>query len=109
MPGSFFDAWNPTLQDLENSFEEDWVLNGATWPAIAIEALESGTAIIKGGQLLDARTRIMIREDVYQASGVKFGSYIQARGVDMSVLSIDSDGDASRTLICGPKGVGVWR
>jgi hypothetical protein len=109
MPGSFFDPWNSTLPDFEASFGESWLLNGSEWPAIAIEAMEAGTSIIKGGQLLDAHTRIIIREDVYQASGVKYGSYINVRGTDMSVLTIDNDGDQARTLICGPKGVSIWR
>lgn len=109
MPGTFFDAWNSTLPDLEGSFEEDWTLNGSVWPSIAIDTLVSDHHIIKGGTMMDANVRIIVRTDVYTASGVKIGDFVSARGVDMSVAEISSDGDASMTLICGPRGTNVWR
>lgn len=109
MPGSFFDAWNSTLLTFESSFTEDWTLNNIVWPAIAIEDLGEEHHIIKGGTILDARVRIHVRDDVFYGSGVQIGNFISARGLEMTVLQIHSEGDASKTLTCAAKGIDVWR
>ena len=107
--GEFFDSFNSSLPEMESDFGENWVLNSGTFPAIAIDNLAVGSKVMLGGQLIDAHTMIFVRLDVFTGSGVKKGDIVTARGTDLTVLEIDSDGDDSRTLVCGPAQIDVWR
>lgn len=105
MAGYALDEFNQVLPDMEAAFTEDWVFGSSTFPAIAIERSVAGSKVMSGGQLKDVHTEIFIREDVYQSSAVKKGSIISARGLQLAVLEINQDGDASRMLMCGPAGI----
>lgn len=109
MSGAFFDSFNVSLPDMEAQFTEDWTFKGAIWPAIAIDNLDIGSKTIRGGQMIDAHTSIIVRDEVFLASGVEKGAVVTARGIEMTVLQINSDGDASKVLVCGPAGINVWR
>ena len=103
----FFDSFNGSLPEMESEFGEDWVLNGSTFPAIAIDKLSVGSKVMHGGQLVDANVAIFVRFDIFNGSGVKKGDVVTAREQDVIVLQVESDGDDSRTLICGPS-IDVW-
>lgn len=108
MAGYALDSFNRVLPKMEAAFTEDWTFGSSTFPAIAIERSVSGSKVMSGGQLKDVHIEIFIREDVFQSSGVKKGSIISARGLQFAVLEIDQEGDASRTLMCGPAQLDVW-
>lgn len=119
MDGAFFDAFNTTLQDFEAQFSETWILSGVRegesiqtgteWPAISIQTMDVNHFVTKGGFLVASHVDILIRQDVLDQSGVEIGDFVQARGIDLAVNRIDSDGDAAVTLICAPRGVDIWR
>lgn len=105
----FFDSFNGALPDMESNFSEKWTYNGSTFPAIAIDKLTVADKAARGGKFIEATTQIFVREKVFTASGVSKSAIISARGQDFSIIEIDQEGDASRTLICGPAGIDVWR
>jgi|SRR5215472_18556961 len=110
MPGAFFDSFNASLQDMEGQFTENWSINGAEYPAIAIETLREDHHVIKGGTLLDVTCRVIMRDEVFEASGVKIGDFVSIRGVDaFAVAHIVMDGDASKTIECVARGIDYWR
>lgn len=104
----FFDSLNAALPEMESNFTEDWILNNSSYPAIAIDKLAVGSKVMRGGNLIDANTVIFIRLDIFNGSQVKKGNKITVRGTDLTVLEIDSDGDDSRSLICGPAQIDIW-
>ncbi len=104
----FFDQFNAALPEFASEFTEDWILGSSNFPAIAIDKLTVGSKIMSGGQLIDATVEIYVDLDTFNASGVKKGNLVTARGTQLSVLRVDSDGDDSRTLVCGPAGIEVW-
>lgn len=104
----FYDNFNAALPDMEAAFGESWTLGSSTFPAISIDKLGVGSKVMKGGQFIDANTTIFVRLDVFNGSGVKKGSIVNVRGTDLAVLEIDSDGDDSRTLVCGPASLDLW-
>lgn len=108
MAGYALDEFNQVLPDMEAAFTEDWTFGSSTFPAISIDRSKDGHKVMSGGELQDTSTEIFIREDVFQSSGVQKGSIIGARGMRLSVLEVAQDGDASRTLICGPAQIDVW-
>jgi hypothetical protein len=108
MAGSFFDSFNAALPALEASFSEDWSVNGATYPAIAINDLHDSTIQMKGGQYDESTISIFVRLEVFNQSGVKEGDVVMARGKEFAVHSIESQGDASRELTCAPAQIDVW-
>ncbi len=107
--GYAFDEINNVLPEMAAAFTEDWILDSMTWPAISIEKLAVGSKVMKGGQLIDANTVIFVSEDIFQSSAVKKGNLITARGTELAVLEIDQDGDASRSLVCGPAQIDNFR
>jgi hypothetical protein len=109
MDGAFFDAFNSVLPDMEAQFTETWILNGVEWPAIFIDTLDEDHHLIKGGALVSAHVKVQIREDIFEQSGVLLGETITVRGIDLMVNQFESDGDASRALLCSPKGTDVWK
>ncbi len=108
MAGSFFESFNAALVDLEASFSEDWILKGAAYPAIAINDLHDGTIRMTGGQFDESTVTIFVRDSIIQQSGVLEGDIITARGKQLLVHSIESQGDACKELTCGPAQIDVW-
>jgi hypothetical protein len=107
--GVFFDSFNVSLPDMEAQFTEDWTSNGATWPAIAIDTLDEETHVIKGGVLVNVHCKVLVRNEVFEASGVQIGSPVSCRDSEFVIASIQSDGDASKTLMLAPRGIDVWK
>ncbi len=107
--GYIFSEINSVLPEMASAFTEDWILGDVTWPAIAIEKLTVGSKVMKGGQLIDANTVIFVSQDVFTSSGVQKGNIVTARGIELAVLEIDQDGDDSRSLVCGPAQIDVFR
>lgn len=58
-----------------------------------------------GGRYVDVSTTITIRKQTATLSAVKKGSVITARGERLRVSEIDTDGDDTLTLLCGPAGI----
>jgi len=106
--GLFFDAFNSVLPDLEISFGEPWSFKGATYPAIAIDRSVDSSKEMKGGNLDVSTTSIYVRLSVFNQAGCKEGDIVSCRGKDFAILSIDSEGDDSRELVCGPYQIDVW-
>jgi hypothetical protein len=108
MAGYFFDSFNATLIDLEASFSEDWIRDGVTYPAIAINDLVGQTIMMKGGNFQKADVSIFVRDEVITQSGAAEGDIITARGQEFAILQITSQGDACKELTCGPAQIDVW-
>lgn len=108
MAGMFFDAFNSVLPDLEASFGEPWSFKGATYPAIAIDRSVDTSREMKGGNYDVSTTSIYVRLSVFNQAGCKEGDIVSARGKEFAILSIDSEGDDSRELVCGPMQIDVW-
>jgi len=108
MAGYFFDSFNATLPDLEASFSEDWIFKGVTYPAIAVNDLHDATIRMTGGEFDESTVAIYVRDAIIQQSGVKEGSVLTARGEELLVHSIESQGDACKELTCGPAQIDVW-
>lgn len=100
----FMRAWNKSLPVAAKVMGEEWTFDGVTQGAIAIDALEKGTSVMKGGRLVDVHVSITIPEAQFRSTGVKEGSKVQARGERLRVVSVTNDGDAARELVCGPEG-----
>jgi hypothetical protein len=109
MAGSFFESFNAALVDLEASFSEDWIIDGVTYPAIAINDLVEQTVMMKGGNFVDVSVSIFVRDEIIASSGVSEGDVITARGQELAVLKIGSQGDACKELTCGPAQIDVWK
>lgn len=109
MSTEFFDAFNAALPDMEANFQEDWVFNGNTYPAIAIDHEVVSSKVMMGGKHIEATTQVFVREAVFISSGVQKGSTITARSQNYTILSIERDGDDSRTLILGSPQIDVWK
>jgi hypothetical protein len=108
MAGAFFDSFNAALIDLEASFTEPWIYNGTTYPAIAINDLHDSTIRMTGGDYDESTVTIFVRLEIFNQSGVFEGSEISARGKNLLVHSIESQGDACKELTCGPAQIDVW-
>lgn len=106
---AFFDEFNTALPEFEANFKEYWTFNGNVFPAIAIDHEAVSSKVMMGGQYIDATTQVFVREDVFISSGVKKGNTISARSQNYTVLSIDRDGDDSRTLILGSPQLDIWK
>jgi hypothetical protein len=106
--GLFFDSFNSVLPDLEASFGEPWSFKGATYPAIAISRLVDSSKEMKGGNYDVSTVSIYVRLSVFNQAGCDEGDIVSARGKDFIILSVDSEGDDSRELVCGPYQIDVW-
>jgi len=106
--GLFFDSFNAVLPDFEASFGEPWSFKGATYPAIAISRLVDSSKEMKGGTLDVSTVSIYVRLSVFNQAGCDEGDIVSARGKDFIILSVDSEGDDSRELVCGPYQIDVW-
>lgn len=104
MSNPFFKAFNQSLKTAGKVMGEEWIFAGTTYPAIAIDSLERGTNVMKGGRLLDVHVSITISAALFASTGVQEGSKVQARGERLRVVSVTNDGDAARELVCGPEG-----
>ena len=104
---SFFKAFNQSLVTAQRVMGEEWTFNGTTWPAIAIEPITATERASLGGRFADVNTTIIVALSVFTTSGVGKGKVVTARGVRLRVAEIDNEGDAARTLICGPEGIEV--
>ena len=109
MAGEFFTSFNAVLPSMEAMFGEEWIHDGITYPAIAIDHETDSTKVMKGGSYQDVTTTIYVRKSVFLASGVKQDDNITARGQDFCVLQFDHDGDDSVTMLCASPQVDVWR
>ena len=109
MSTAFFDSFNAALPDMESNFTENWTFNGNIYPAIAIDHEVVSSKVMMGGKYIEATTQVFVREEVFQQSGVKKGNTITARSQNYTVLSIEQDGDASRTLVLGSPQLDIWK
>ena len=105
MNNAFFKAFNGSNKEAERVMGEPWIFNDTEFPAIAIEKLTKTDSAMLGGRYVDMSTTITIRKRFATQSMVKKGSIITARGERLRVSEIDSDGDDSLTLLCGPVGI----
>jgi hypothetical protein len=108
MAGSFFASFNAALPALEASFSEDWSFKDTVYPAIAIDHEVDSAKMMKGGEFDDATVTIHIRLEVFLLAGCLEGDIVTARGKEFAILSIESDGDDARALVCGPAQIDVW-
>jgi hypothetical protein len=108
MASPFLDSFNAALPALEASFTEDWSFNGITYPAIEIDHEVDSSEQMKGGELDIGNVTIHVRLEVFTQSSVQEGDIISARGKEFAILSVDSDGDAAKALVCGSAQIGVW-
>lgn len=106
--GLFIDSFNAALPDLEASFGEEWSFKGTTYPAIAIDKSTDSNITMKGGEFDQSATLIYVRLAVFEEAGCKEGDIIGARGKEFAIHSINSDGDDSRELVCGPAQIDIW-
>jgi len=104
----FFDTFNAALPDFEAVFGENWIRNGVTYPAIAIDHESQSDKTIKGGEFQDVTTTIYVRLAVFNSSGVETGDTVTARGQDFAVVTIEQEGDDCRVLVCGSPQIDVW-
>lgn len=97
------------LPDMEAQFTEDWKFKNVTYPAIAIDREVDSSMQMKGGEFDQSTITIYVRREVFEQAGCKEGDTVAARGKNFSILSIDSDGDDCRELVCGPAQIDVWQ
>lgn len=113
MTGDFYDAYNTSLSDAEAAFGEAFTLirTGETWPTIGIDRDSATSRAMSGGIYVDTQTLVVISLQVFLDSGVKKGDILTtSRGsARFAVKEIDDDGDAARTLLCGPAQVATFR
>jgi len=107
MNNSFFKAFNQSLPTAQRIMGEEWTFNGTAWPAIAIEPISATERASLGGRFADVNTTIIVALSVFVGSGIGKGKVVMTRGVLLRVAEVDDDGDAARTLICGPEGIEV--
>lgn len=108
MATMFFDAWNSTLPTFEAMFGENWIFNGVSYPAMAIDVQTSRTIVMKGGELEETSVTIFVRNEVFTSSGLTEDQTITVRGTDFTVLELHKEGDDCTTMICGPAQIDVW-
>lgn len=104
----FFDAFNAVLPDMEAQFTENWIFNGVTYPAIAVDVIEGFTETMKGGQIDTSGVKMWVRLSVFQSSGVQEDQTINVRGRDFLLYSISDSGDDSKEFDCRSPQIGVW-
>lgn len=109
MGSPFLDSFNAALPDMEAQFTEDFIFKGVTYPAIAIDRESDSSRQMKGGELDISTVSLYVRLEVFEEAGCKEGDVVNMRGKDFAILSIESDGDDSRELTCGPVQIDVWR
>ena len=109
MGSPFLDSFNAVLPDMEAQFTEDWIFKNVTYPAIAIDRESDSSKQMKGGEFDVATTSIYVRLEIFEQAGCKEGDIVTARGKEFAILSIESEGDASRELVCGPVQLDIWR
>jgi hypothetical protein len=97
------------LEGAAPAFGVPWTLNGTEYAAISADKLKVSERAMPGGKFREATLTIYVSLAVFGISGVKKGSTVICFGETVRVLEIEDDGDASRTLICGPGGVEVPR
>lgn len=106
---NFFDSFNQSLVTAQAVMGEDWILDGKPYKAIAIDALTAEERATMGGRFKDVNTSVTVALEIFTSSGVKQGSVITVRGEALRVANVQNEGDAARTLICGPVGVDMPR
>src|SRR4051812_23467265 len=111
MDNAFFSAFNASNAEAERVMGEPWKLlangsdaHGTEYPAIAVEKLTATSRLALGGKFGDVSTTLELRKSVAERSGVAKDRLIVVRGEVLRVREIDSDGDDSLTLLCGPPG-----
>lgn len=113
MTGDFYDAYNTALPDAEAAFGEAFTLvrTGITWPTIGIDRDSMTSRAMSGGVYMDTQTLIVISLQVFMDSGVKKGDIVTTSrdAFRFAVKEIDNDGDAARTLLCGPSQVSSFK
>lgn len=106
---NFFDSFNQSLGTAQKVMGEEWSLDNQPFKAIAIEQLSAEERATLGGRFKDVNTSVLVSLETFTASGVKQGSVIVVRGESLRVANVQNEGDAARTLICGPVGVDMPR
>lgn len=106
MPNPFLDSFNAGLSDIQAQTGEMWhhVASNKDWPSISIDRDSTTSQAMSGGTYVEVHTLIFITEQVFLDSGIKKGDILTTeRGsFRFQVEEIDDDGDAARTLLCGP-------
>jgi hypothetical protein len=106
----FLDSFNWALSDLQASFGEPWIgPDGNTYTAIAVDHGSFTEKRMKGGKFQDVTVTVYVPLADFLASGVADGAIINVRGQDHAILTIEQDGDDSRTLVCGSPQIDVFR
>lgn len=102
MSNRFNDAlarWNEVMEDIMG---EPFTVAGRDYPAIDIGELSTGERAMPGGTHKPGSLVIHLRAAVLADCALKPLAALQARGVNLRVDAIKSEGDGTHTLICGP-------
>ena len=104
MNSPFFAAFNKSIPIAERVMGEPWQFSGVEYTALVIEKMGVQERAQPGGRFHDASATITVSNAVFTNAAVKEGSVISAYGEFMRILRIEADGDAAKTLVCGPVG-----
>jgi hypothetical protein len=104
----FFDSFNAALPAMEAQFTENWIYNGNTYPAIAVDVIEGFTEQMKGGVIDTSGVKMWVRLEVFLASGVQEDQLINVRGRDFLLFSVSDAGDDAREFDCRSPQIDVW-
>lgn len=112
MPNRFSTAFAASLPARESVTGEPWRFEGTEYPAVAIEELDTASSAIVGGKLGERTTEIIVRDEVYFASGVSDGKVVEVPSTDagggwkrLRVQGVNFPRDGSVHLLCGPAGI----
>jgi len=73
--------------------------------AVSVDALDTAVNPMPGGKFRDGSVSLVVRNEVFQDSAVKYGDVLIVRGEKMRVDHISNEGAGTRTLICGPAAI----
>src|SRR4051794_30247400 len=100
----FSDCFTAANDDWERVAGEPFTIEIREFTANTVEELTVEKRAMLGGIFINAATRILISAATKAASGVVKGTILTVRGVRVGVTNepVDSDGDGTYWLACGP-------
>lgn len=102
MSNRFNDALARANEVMEDIMGEPFIVGGREYAAIDIGELTTGERAMPGGTHKPGSLVIHLRAAVLADCALKPLAALQARGVNLRVDSMKSEGDGTHTLICGP-------
>ena len=98
----FNDALARSTEVMEDILGEPFLVGGREYPAIDIGELATSERAVPGGTHKPGSLVIHLRAAVLADCALKPLAALQARGVNLRVDAMKSEGDGTHTLICGP-------